>query len=84
MPADAMSLALSLKSPGGVPDVQTKMTAAITQDGAGFRGIERVYVIPFQTASAAPVSQGDARIGGRNVYINNPAIGQTGLVANNN
>ena len=79
-----MSLALSLKSPGSVPEVQTKMTAAITQDGAGFRGIEQVYVIPFQTAYAAPVSQDDARIGGRNVYINNPAIGQNGLVANNN
>lgn len=84
MPSDAMSLALSLKSPGSVPEVQTKMTAAITQDGAGFRGIEQVYVIPFQTAYAAPVSQGDARIGGRNVYINNPTIGQNGLVANNN
>lgn len=79
-----MSLALSLKSTGDVPEVQTKMTAAITQDGAGFRGIEQVYVIPFQTASAAPVSMGNARLGDRNVYINNPAIGQTGLVANNN
>ena len=84
IPIDAMSLALSLKYTGDVPDVQTKMTAAITQDGAGFRGIEQVYVVPFQTESAAPVSEGNARLGDNNVYINNPSIGQTGLVANNN
>ena len=81
---DAMSLALSLKATGDVSEVRTKMTTAITQDGAGFRGIEEVYVIPFQTESAAPVSGGSSRLGGQNVYINNPAIGQTGLVANNN
>ena len=81
---NAISLALSLRNTGDVPEVNTKMTAAITQDGVGFRGIERVYVIPFQTESAVPVNAGSARLGGRNVYINNPAIGQTGLVANNN
>ena len=84
IPIDAMSLALSLKYTGDVPDVQTKMTAAITQDGAGFRGIEQVYVVPFHTESAAPVSEGNIRLGDNNVYINNPSIGQTGLVANNN
>lgn len=81
---NAISLALSLRNTGDVPEVNTKMTAAITQDGVGFRGIERVYVIPFQTESAVPVNAGSARLGGRNVYINNPSIGRTGLVANNN
>jgi hypothetical protein len=81
---NAISLALSLKNTGEVPEVQTKMLAAITQDAAGFRGIEQIYVIPFQTESAIPVNAGTARLGGRNVYINNPTIGQTGLVANNN
>lgn len=78
------SLALSLKYAGDVPEVQTKMSAAITQDGAGFRGIEQIYVIPFKTESAIPVDAGSTRLGARNVYINNPAIGQDGLVANNN
>ena len=84
---NAVSLALSLKNTGAVPEVQTKMTAVITQDkdsGYGFRGIEQVYVIPFQTASAVPVNAGDTRLGGKNVYINNPTLGQNDLVANNN
>ena len=79
-----ISLALSLKSTGDVPHVQTKMTAAITQDGTGFRGIEEVHIIPFLTESAAPVSAGNPRLGGTNVYIQNPVIGKTSLVANNN
>lgn len=84
-PYNAISLALSLRSPGNVPEEPvTKMTAAITQDGKPFRGIEQVYVIPFQTASANPVVDGNARLGDRNVFIQNPTIGKTGLVANNN
>ena len=84
-PYNAMSLALSLKSPGDVPEgPATKMTAAITQSGAAFRGIEQVYVVPFQTESANPVVGGSVRLGDRNVVIQNPAIGKTGLVANNN
>ena len=84
-PYNAISLALSLRSPGNVPEEPvTKMTAAITQDGKPFRGIEQVYVIPFQTASANPVVDGNTRLGDRNVFIQNSAIGKTGLVANNN
>lgn len=83
-PYNDISLALSLKSTGDVPHVQTKMTAAITQDGTGFRGIEEVHIVPFQTESAAPVSAGNPRLGGSNVYIQNPVIGKTSLVANNN
>lgn len=78
-----ISLAISLKNVGEVPEVQTKMTATITQDGAGFRGIEQVYIIPFQTASANPVTVGSGRLGDSNVQIQNPAIGQNGLVENN-
>lgn len=82
---NAISLALSLKSPGDVPDgPATKMSAAITQDGLPFRGIEQVYVIPFQTTSAAPVGKDSTRKGDRNVIIQNPSIGKTGLVAYNN
>ena len=65
-----MSLALSLRTTGDIPQAQTKMTADITQDKASFRGIEQVYVIPFQTESAIPVSMGNTRLGNRNVYIN--------------
>ena len=84
-PYNAISLALSLRSPGDVPvGTATKMTAAITQDGTPFRGIEQVYVIPFQTESASPVNGGSARLGERNVFIQSPSIGKTGLVANNN
>ena len=81
---NATSFALSLKNTGKVPTVETKMAAAITQDGSVFRGIEQVYMIPFQTESASPVVAGSPRLGGRNVLLQNPGIGQSGLVANNN
>ena len=80
---NAVSLAISLKNVGGISDDQTKMIASITQDGSAFRGIEQVYVIPFLTASADPVTAGTDRLGDSNVQIQNPAIGQYGLVANN-
>ena len=81
---NAISLALSLKYTGNVPADQTKMSSDITQDGSGFRGIEQVYVVPFQTESAFPVEIDNARLGNRNVLIQNPAIGQYGLINNNN
>ena len=82
---NAISLALSLRTPGDVFEVQpTKMTATITQDGTGFRGIDEVFVIPFQTESAAPVNDGSSRLGNRNVVIQGARIVNTGLVANNN
>ena len=80
---NSVSLAISLKNVGEVPEVQTKMTATITQDGAGFRGIEKVYIIPFKTESANPATAGTGRLGDSNVQIQNPAIGQNGLVENN-
>ena len=84
-PYSSISLALSLKSPGDVPQSPaTKMSAPVTQNGTPFRGIEQVYVIPFQTGSSAPVTEGSLRLGDRNVVIHHSAIGKTGLVANNN
>lgn len=80
---NGVSLALSLKNVGEVPEVRTKMTATITQDGAGFRGIEQVYVIPFQTQSAIAVKANNERLGSSNVQIQNPVIEQSGLVDNN-
>ena len=83
---NGVSLALSLKNVGEIPDAQTKMTTAITQDGSDsrFRGIEQVYVIPFLTESASKVTATSERLGDQNVQIQDPAIGQSGLVASNN
>ena len=84
-PNDGNGISLSLSvAPRGSVSINTKMTTAITQDGAGFRGIEQVYVVPFQTNNSGPVGNGNPRLGGSNVYIQNPTISQTGLVANNN
>jgi len=81
---NTISLALSLKNAGEVPSVCTKMTATITQDGSGFRGIDQVYMIPFRMESAGPVVGGSSRLGGSNVKLLNPGIRPNGLVANNN
>ena len=84
-PDNAISLALSLKHTGDVPAARTKMSTDITQDGTGatFRGIEQVSVIPFQIEDAKPVEAGSARLGSSNVVIQNSAISQNGLIANN-
>lgn len=83
-PDNAISLALSLKHTGDSPAAQTKMSTDITQDNAPFRGIEQVCVIPFHTEDADdPVTAASARLGDRNVVIQNPAIKRNGLVANN-
>lgn len=83
-PYNAISLALSLRSSGDVSGgPATKMSATITQDGAGFRGIEQVYVIPFQTGLDT-VAPGKARLGASNVVIHNPSIDKNGLVPSNN
>ena len=76
-----ISLSLSLSSTGSAA---TKMTAVITQDGAGFRGIDQVYIVPFQTTAAGAVGDGDPRHGSSNIQIDHSGIGQTDLIANNN
>ena len=81
---NALSLALSFKNTGEAPAVQTRMTALITQDGYAFRGIDEVYMVPFQVEASAPITKSSPRLGNRNVTMQNPGIGQNGLVANNN
>ena len=84
-------LALSLEPSSGLPD--TKMSDAVTQVEAGsdptvFRGIEKVYVIPFRTNNAITAS--DTRHG-NNLQLPQRGITPTwsasagdGLVSNNN
>lgn len=81
---NGISLALSLKHTGNGSATQTKMSPSITQDGTRFRGIEQIYVIPFQIESTKPFNPDSPRLGDENVLIQNPTITQTGLVLNNN
>ena len=75
-------LSLAVKSVGIHPDA-TKTYASITQSDGSFRGIERVNIIPFNTASAT-VQPADKRLGSHNVRIANAEIVSSGLVLNNN
>ena len=95
----SVSLALSLKNVGAgiAQGLETKMTSTVTQlaDGS-FRGIEEVFVVPFnKTVASDAVVASDQRLGSRNVILKNPGIinsfgtdaqeGRfTGLVNNNN
>ena len=74
------SFALSVKFAGA----RTKTSTSVTQDNGSFRGIDQVYIVPFQTASAAAVAAGDTRLGNQNVLLQNPYIPSDGLVASNN
>lgn len=90
-----LTLALSVKNMKSGPDLTTKMSEEIIQDsGSTFRGIEQVYVIPFNvevdddssTENVARVEPATERLGGQNVMLDSPTIGSTGstaLVANN-
>ena len=77
------SLALSLKNAGsGNPD--TKMTGAVIQtEGNPFRGIERLYIIPFKTDQngSEAVVPGAVRWGGN--YSGVQYAGFSNLVNNN-
>ena len=79
----AVTLAMSLKNvlPGqGSP---TKMTAEITQSDGVFRGVERLYIVPFNTET--PEVEPDApRLGNHNVSLGSVGINRGGLVQNNN
>ena len=79
----AVTLAMSLKNvlPGqGSP---TKMTAEITQSDGVFRGVERLYIVPFNTET--PEVEPDApRLGDHNVSLGSVGINRGGLVQNNN
>lgn len=79
----SISMAMSLKNVEPGQEAVTKMTSDITQSGGVFRGIEQLYIIPFDTENAQVESQ-DSRLGSQNVALANTGISKTGLVPNNN
>lgn len=79
----AISLVMSLKNVESGQEAVTKMTSDITQSGGVFRGIEHLYIIPFNTENAQVESQ-DPRLGSQNVVLASTGIGKSGLVPNNN
>lgn len=78
------SLALALKNVLPGQDASTKMSTQVTQFKGDFRGIERMFLIPFNTESSRAVKQGDPRLGNQNIVLGSSGITQTGLVDNNN
>lgn len=83
-PEDAgVSLVMSLKNVLPGQNVSTKMSSEVTQADGTFRGIDHLYVVPFNTESEHVEPQ-DPRLGGRNVGLSSAGISKTGLVANNN
>lgn len=78
-----MSLLMSLKNVLPTSEAGTKMSTDITQSGGAFRGIEKLYVVPFHT-DAEPVEPADTRLGSQNVVLGSVGISRIGLVANNN
>jgi len=79
----SISMAMSLKNVEPGQEAVTKMTSDITQSGGVFRGIEQLYIIPFDTENVQVESQ-DSRLGSQNVALANTGISKTGLVPNNN
>lgn len=75
-----ISIAMSL----GNVQSPTKMTGVITQDGGVFRGVERLWMIPFATEESQEVVSGDSRLGGSNVSLGTMGINKGDIVANNN
>ena len=78
-----ISLAMSLKNVVPGQESPTKMTAQMTQSEGVFRGVERLYVIPFNTETEY-VEPEDSRLGNMNVVLNSLGISPSGLVKNNN
>lgn len=79
----ASSLALSLKNVQPDQNPQTKMSVDITQSNGTFRGIEHLYIIPFDTVTEK-VEYEDPRLGSQNVVLGSAGINRSGLVSNNN
>ena len=75
----SLSLVMSL---GNVTPGATKTTAEIAQSGGEFRGIEHLWVVPFETGGDA-VQPGDTRLGNENVTLGAIGIRRGDLVANN-
>ena len=78
-----LSLVLSLKNILPGQEVVTKMSGDVTQADGEFRGIDHLYVVPFNTESMQVEPQAP-RLGTRNVGLSSSGIARTGLVANNN
>lgn len=76
------SLVLSLKNVLPGQDAPTKMSTQVTQTEGNFRGIEHVYLVPFNTVESRAVEPGDSRLGTQNVVLGSSSVNQ--LVANNN
>jgi len=79
----SISLVMSLKNVESGQEAATKMTSDITQSGGDFRGIEQLYIIPFNTENAQ-VGPQESRLGSQNVALANTGIGKYGLVPINN
>lgn len=73
------SLALSLKNVSPGQDASTKMSTQVTQFEGDFRGIERMFLIPFDTDFSRAVEQGDFRLGNQNIVLGSSGISQSGL-----
>ena len=80
----SLSLVLSLKNVLPGQDAPTKMSTQVTQSQGNFRGIEHMYLVPFNTEEACAVEPEDPRLGTQNVVLGSTGISQSGLVANNN
>ncbi len=78
-----ISLVMSLKNVDSAQEPATKMSADVTQSEGVFRGIEHLYIIPFNTENAQVEPQ-DARLGSQNVSLSTSGISKMGLVPNNN
>jgi len=78
-----LSLVMSLKNVMPGNEMTTKMSQDVTQVNGKFRGMDRVYVIPFNTESMQVKPQ-DTRLGTRNVGLGSTGIAQSGLITNNN
>ena len=79
----AVSLAVSLKNVLPGQEAATKMTAGITQGDGVFRGVDRVYLVPFNTETAT-IEPDATRLGNRNITLGTVGINRGGLVENNN
>ena len=79
----SLSLVVSLKNVVAGGSYATKVPSSVTQSDGEFRGIEQLYVVPFQT-EASRVGPAESRLGRQNVVLGNVGIGKTGLVPNNN
>lgn len=77
------SLALSFRNVVSGQDATTRMSTTVTQSQGEFRGIEHVYIIPFNTESSL-VEHETPRLGDQNVVLGSTGISRAGLVSNNN